>query len=172
MTRNRVSPEQAEPAPARAEETPFEAIASTCSVLVVGLFILTFCGPELRHSLRLYEDHAAGGAIILLVDRITLAPSARWMPLVHYREPQRGDIVVFLKPVADTDKDGNNARRIYPCPCKAAGGCSGRSYSSAQRHRHSQQAWPSEPTSDAQDAPPNPGMNHSEFLDEFPAVPP
>ena len=29
------------------------------------------------------------------------------MPLVHYREPQRGDIVVFLKPVADLDKDGN-----------------------------------------------------------------
>jgi signal peptidase I len=26
------------------EETPFEAVASICSVLVVGLFILTFLG--------------------------------------------------------------------------------------------------------------------------------
>jgi len=25
------------------------------------------------------------------------------MPLLHYREPKRGDIVVFLKPSADPD---------------------------------------------------------------------
>ena len=30
------------PEPAKVEETPFEAVASICSVLVVGLFILTF----------------------------------------------------------------------------------------------------------------------------------
>ena len=34
----------------------------------------------------------------LVVDRITLAPPAKWMPLVYYREPRRGDVVVFLKP--------------------------------------------------------------------------
>ena len=43
----------------------------------------------------------------LLVDRITLAPPAEWMPLAHYREPKRGDIVVFIKPVTDPDADGN-----------------------------------------------------------------
>ena len=45
----------------------------------------------------------------LVVDRITLAPPAKWMPLVHYREPRRGDIVVFIKPVAEPqpDADGN-----------------------------------------------------------------
>ena len=42
----------------------------------------------------------------LLVDRITLSPPAKWMPLVHYREPKRGDIVVFIKPVTDPDADG------------------------------------------------------------------
>ena len=31
---------------ARVEETPFEAVASICSVLVVGLFILTFLGQN------------------------------------------------------------------------------------------------------------------------------
>jgi hypothetical protein len=35
----------------------------------------------------------------LVVDRITLMPPASWMPLIRYREPRRGDIVVFIKPV-------------------------------------------------------------------------
>ncbi len=81
----------------RAEETPFEALASICSVLVIGLFMLTFLGQNFvipsgsMEKTLLVGDH-------LLVDRITLAPSASWMPLIHYREPKRGDIVVFLKP--------------------------------------------------------------------------
>ena len=79
------------------EETPFEAVASICSVLVVGLFILTFLAQNFvipsgsMENTLLVGDH-------LVVDRITLAPPAKWMPLVHYREPQRGDVVVFLKP--------------------------------------------------------------------------
>jgi len=81
----------------RVEETPFEAIASICSVLVVGLFILTFLGQNFvipsgsMEKTLLVGDH-------LLVDRITIAPPAKWMPLVHYREPKHGDIVVFYKP--------------------------------------------------------------------------
>jgi signal peptidase I len=81
----------------RVEETPFEALASICSVLVIGLFILTFLAQNFvipsgsMEKTLLVGDH-------LLVDRITLAPEASWMPLVHYREPQRGDVVVFLKP--------------------------------------------------------------------------
>jgi len=81
----------------RVEETPLEGLASICSVLVVGLFILTFLAQNfvipsgsMEHTL-LVGDH-------LLVDRITVAPNASWMPLVHYREPKRGDIIVFLKP--------------------------------------------------------------------------
>jgi len=81
----------------RVEETPFEALASICSVLVIGLFILTFLAQNFvipsgsMEKTLLVGDH-------LLVDRITLAPTASWMPLVHYREPKRGDIIVFLKP--------------------------------------------------------------------------
>jgi len=81
----------------RVEETPFEALASICSVLVIGLFILTFLGQNFvipsgsMEKTLLVGDH-------LLVDRITLAPSAKWMPLVRYREPKHGDVVVFLKP--------------------------------------------------------------------------
>jgi signal peptidase I len=81
----------------RVEETPFEALASICSVLVIGLFILTFLAQNFvipsgsMEKTLLVGDH-------LLVDRITLAPRANWMPLVHYREPKHGDIIVFLKP--------------------------------------------------------------------------
>ena len=89
------------------EETPLEAVASMCSVLVVGLFILTFLAQNFvipsgsMEKTLLIGDH-------LVVDRITLAPPTKWMPLVHYREPRRGDIIVFIKPVPDgTDVDGN-----------------------------------------------------------------
>ena len=81
----------------KVEETPFEAVASICSVLVIGLFILTFLGQNFvipsgsMEKTLMVGDH-------LVVDRITLAPPAKWMPLVHYREPKRNDIIVFLKP--------------------------------------------------------------------------
>jgi signal peptidase I len=93
----------------RHEETPFEALASICSVLVIGLFMLTFLGQNFvipsgsMENTLLVGDH-------LLVDRITLAPPSKWMPLIHYREPQHRDIVVFLKPVADPDPEG---RPVY-----------------------------------------------------------
>jgi signal peptidase I len=96
----------AKPAEERVEETPFEALASILSVLVVGLFILTFLGQNYvipsgsMENTLLIGDH-------LLVDRITLAPPTKWMPLVHQREPKRGDIIVFIKPVPDPDAEGN-----------------------------------------------------------------
>jgi signal peptidase I len=101
----KTSPE-AQPAEERVEETFPEAVASICSILVIGLFILTFLGQNYvipsgsMEKTLLVGDH-------LLVDRITLAPPTKWMPLVHYREPKRGDIVVFIKPVTDPDADGN-----------------------------------------------------------------
>src|ERR1700742_4065629 len=68
----------------RAEETPFEALSGICSVLVIGLFILTFLAQNCvipsgsMEKTLLVGDH-------LLVDRITLAPDSKWMPLLHYR---------------------------------------------------------------------------------------
>ncbi len=94
------------PVDTKVEETPFEAVASICSVLVVGLFILTFLAQNFVIPSGSMEDTLLVGDH-LVVDRVTLAPSAKWMPLVHYREPRRGDIIVFVKPVADqVDADG------------------------------------------------------------------
>jgi len=78
-------------------ETPLESLASICSVLAVGLFVMTFIfqnfeipSASMLHTL-LIGDH-------VLVDRISLAPPSKWAPFVHYRDIQRGDIIVFLKP--------------------------------------------------------------------------
>ncbi|HWG20749.1 MAG TPA: signal peptidase I [Terracidiphilus sp.] len=93
-------PDTTEAASKPVEETLYEAVASICSILVIGLFILTFLGQNYvipsgsMENTLLIGDH-------LLVDRITFAPPAKSMPLVHYREPRNGDILVFIKPVPD-----------------------------------------------------------------------
>src|SRR6185503_18673113 len=87
-----------------AKETPLEALAGICSVLVIGLFVLTFLGQNMvipsgsMENTLLIGDH-------LLVDHITFSPATRWMPLVHYREPHRGDIVVFIRPLPQPEPD-------------------------------------------------------------------
>jgi signal peptidase I len=106
LTAQTLVPAVAEPVPTPAEEnsaageveeTPLEALASICSVLVIGLYILTFLAQNFvipsgsMENTLLVGDH-------LLVDRITIAPPSYWMPLVHYREPKHDDVVVFLKP--------------------------------------------------------------------------
>jgi len=144
------------------EETPYEVLASICSVLVVGLFILTFLAQNFvipsgsMEKTLLVGDH-------LVVDRITLAPSATWMPLVHYREPKRGDIVVFLKPVPDM-VDGQPqylflVKRLIGVPGDRIHLRNGIVIINgvAQDQPHAEKT-----TLD----------NHSDFLDEFPSVPP
>src|SRR6201987_465057 len=81
----------------KVEETPFEAVASICSVLGVWLFILTFLGQNFFNPSGSMEKTLLVGDH-LVVDRIMLAPPTGWMPLVRYREPRHNDVVVFLKP--------------------------------------------------------------------------
>jgi signal peptidase I len=83
-------------------ETGFESFASTCSVLVVGLFALTFIfqnfvipSSSMASTLQV-GDH-------VMVEREALAPRSHWMPMMPYREVKRGDVVVFYKPVPETD---------------------------------------------------------------------
>jgi signal peptidase I len=150
----------------RVQETPFEAIASTCTVLVIGIFILYFLAQNfeipsgsMRDSL-LVGDH-------LIVDRITLAPPASWMPLMHYREPRRGDIVVFHKPVADSDPTDGSP--IYNILVKRLIGLPGdhiRLHDGVVMINGVAQPLPK----DALEMPPSPGER--EFLDEFPSVAP
>jgi len=82
-------------------ETFFESIASICTVLVVGLFVMAFVFQNFEipsgsmQKTLLIGDH-------VMVDRIALAPPTKWAPLVNYRPVKRGDIIVFLKPNPET----------------------------------------------------------------------
>jgi signal peptidase I len=78
-------------------ETATEGFASTCSVLAVGLFVLTFLFQNFMiPSSSMASTLLAGDHVV--VERESLAPAAKWAPFVHYREVHRGDIVVFFKP--------------------------------------------------------------------------
>lgn len=162
------TPTEAQPEPnpkeTRVEETPFEAVASICTVLVVGLFILTFLAQNFvipsgsMENTLLVGDH-------LVVDRVTLAPEANWMPLVRYREPRRGDVVVFIKPVPD-DVDGKPqylflVKRLIGVPGDRIHLRDGIVFINGMAQ--------SQPK-DGMDIPANPG--EKVFLDEFPTIPP
>ena len=80
-----------------AEETTLEFFASICSVLVLGLFALTFVFQNFEiPSGSMLQTLLIGDHV--LVDRITLAPPSKWAPFVHYRNIRHGDIIVFFKP--------------------------------------------------------------------------
>jgi len=154
-----------ETAPAKAEETPFEAAASICSVLVVGLFILTFLAQNFvipsgsMEKTLLVGDH-------LVVDRITLAPPTHWMLLVRYREPRRGDIVVFIKPVAEPEPDAEGKPQYFFLVKRLIG--------VPGDHIHLRDGivilnGVAQPQPHAQPTTPE---NYQAFLDEFPSVPP
>src|SRR5580658_1939309 len=109
----RIAAEKSTPAAdEKVEETPFEAAASICGVLVVGLFILTFLAQNFvipsgsMMNTLLVGDH-------LVVDRINLAPKASWMPLVKYREPKHGDVVVFIKPSPEPQPDSEGKPQYF-----------------------------------------------------------
>ena len=149
-----------EPAPQPVvEETPYEAVASICSVLVVGLFILTFlCQNFVIPSGSMEKTLLVGDHLV--VDRVTLAPPAKWMPLVHYREPKRGDVVVFIKPVASSDGQYLFlVKRLVGIPGDHIRIRNGIVILNgvAQEQPHAQ---------------PTTLENHSDFLDEFPSVAP
>lgn len=169
MTKKNNPAAQSAPEPAlspsaeRVDETPFEAVASICGVLVVGLFILTFLAQNFvipsgsMEKTLLVGDH-------LLVDRITLAPEAKWMPLVHYREPRRNDIVVFLKPVADLDTDG---KPQYLILVKRLIGVPG-----DHIHLRNGVVYINGTPVEQPHAEPTTADNHQDFLDEFPSEAP
>ena len=97
--------EKAQPAstPAKHDEpeTALESLASICTVLAVGLFVMTFIFQNFEIPSASMEKTLLIGDHVL-VDRVSLAPPAHWAPFVHYRDVRRGDIIVFLKPHPET----------------------------------------------------------------------
>jgi signal peptidase I len=165
--RNRKSLPEIPIAPSRpeAKETALEAVASTCSVLVVGLFVLTFLcqnfgipSGSMENTLMI-GDH-------LLVDHITFSPTTRWIPLVHHRDPQHGDIVVFLRPLPEPEPDAEG-KPVYLTLVKRLIGMPG-----DHIHLHDGTVFingvPQPMPKDGLDTPVAP--SERDYLDEFPSV--
>jgi signal peptidase I len=89
-----------------ASEQPRESIliglSSNLSTIAIALFVFAFLFQNFlipsssMASTLLPGDH-------VLVDKVTFAPAARWAPFVHHRDPRRGDVVVFYKPIPETN---------------------------------------------------------------------
>jgi len=150
------------------KETPFEAVAGISSVLVVGFFILTLLAQNymipsgsMKNTL-LVGDH-------VVVDQITLASPARWIPLVRYREPRRGEIMVFHKPVYQPGIDAPNADGTpqYTTLVKRLIGVPG-----DHLHLRNGIVYVNGIAQPAGFAQPTTTDNFNEFLDDFPAVSP
>jgi signal peptidase I len=145
-----------------------EALAGICSVLVIGLFVLTFLGQNMvipsgsMENTLLIGDH-------LLVDHITFSPATRWMPLVHYREPHRGDIVVFIRPLPQPEPDAEG-KPVYLILVKRLIGVPG-----DHIHLHDGTVFINgiaQPTpAEGLDTPVTPPSEHS-YIDDFPSVVP
>ncbi len=159
MKNEETPPEQLRVSRSKAGETPYETLAGFCVFIVIWLFATTLEGQNMvipsgsMEKTLLVGDH-------LLVDQITFAPPTKWMPLVHYREPRRNDIVVFHKPVLD--KNGDHmimVKRLIGMPGDRIHLRDGiviiNGVALDQPHAE-------ETTAD----------NHQDFLDEFPSVPP
>lgn len=82
------------------DESFAEGTASIFGLLVVWLFVITFCFQNFvipsssMASTLLVGDH-------VLVDHVSLVPSTRLERLLPYREVRRGDVVVFYKPTTE-----------------------------------------------------------------------
>ncbi|MFB3813357.1 MAG: signal peptidase I [Terriglobales bacterium] len=84
--------------PEKKRETKPEFVASMAGVLVVGLFIITFCLQAFEIPSSSMEDTLLIGDHVF-VDRVLEAPPTNWIrPVIPYRNVKRGDIVVFLSP--------------------------------------------------------------------------
>lgn len=79
------------------ESTP-EFIASIASVLVTGLFIITFIVQAFEIPSSSMEKTLLIGDHVF-VNRVSFAPATSWIePLLPYQQVRRGDIIVFLSP--------------------------------------------------------------------------
>ncbi len=139
----------------KTDETPLEAFASICAVLVIGLFALTFIFQNFEIPSSSMEKTLLVGDHVL-VDRMTLAPPAHWAPFVHYRNVRRGDIIVFFKP---GEPDLYLVKRVVGVPGDHIHLRDGIVYLNGQKQ------------DEPQAAKPNYG-DYAPYRDDFPAVPP
>ena len=78
------------------KETTVEFLASLASVLVTGLFIITFVFQAFEIPSASMENTLLIGDHVF-VNRVQFSPATGWVgPIVPYQQIHHGDIVVFL----------------------------------------------------------------------------
>ena len=142
------------------KETALESLASICTVLAVGLFVMTFVFQNFEIPSASMEKTLLIGDHVL-VDRITLAPPTSWAPLVHYRDVRRGDIIVFLKP---GEPDLFLVKRTIGVPGDRIHLEHGIVYLNGVRQNEPQAGMPDDDG--------NPYHAYNPYRDDFPAIPP
>lgn len=146
------------------EETPLEAFASICGVLVLGLFVLTFIFQNFAIPSSSMEKTLFIGDHVM-VDRVNLAPPAHWAPFVYYRQVHRGDVVVFFKPAIQGMDNGEHTylvKRVIGIPGDHIHLVNGTVYLNgvAQNEPYAQVASDFEPyRDDFPDVPPSPDLD-------------
>jgi signal peptidase I len=159
MKKKEAPPEQPRATRSKVGETPCETLAGYCVFAVLWVFATTLqCQNMVIPSGSMEKTLLVGDHV--LVDHITFAPPTKWMPLVHFREPRRNDIVVFFKPV--TDKNGEHmilVKRLIGLP-------------GDHIHLRNGVVIVNRVAQDQPHAEATTAENHQDFLDEFPSVPP
>ncbi len=141
-------------------ETLLESLASICSVLAIGLFVMTFVFQNFEiPSASMVKTLLIGDHV--LVDRIGLAPASSWAPFVYYRQVHRGDIIVFLKP---GEPDLFLVKRAIAIPGDRIHLRNGIVYLNGVAQNEPQAG---KPVADD-----NPQHAYNPYRDDFPAVPP
>jgi signal peptidase I len=141
-------------------ETPLESLASICSVLAIGLFVMTFIFQNFEiPSASMVKTLLIGDHV--LVDRIALAPPAKWAPFTYYRDVHRGDVIVFLKP---GEPDLFLVKRAIAIPGDRIHLRNGIVYLNGVAQNEPQAG---KPVNDD-----NPQHAYSPYRDDFPSIPP
>ena len=140
-------------------ETRVEWLASNCGLLVIGLFTLTFIFQNFMipsssmASTLLVGDH-------VIVDRAMLAPRPHWLPIMPYRNVGRGDVVVFYKPVLESNGEHIFlVKRVVGIPGDRIHLRNGIVFLNGVAQNEPQ---PAKPTADIYDP----------YVEDFPAIPP
>ena len=150
--------------PARVEEkeTLLEAIASICAVLAIGLFVMGFVFQNFEIPSASMEKTLLIGDHVL-VDRVSLAPPAKWAFFMPYRPVRRGDIIVFFKPNSETP-DMYLVKRAIAIPGDRVHLDHGIVYLNGVAQK---EPYAGMPATDG-----NPMHAYTPYRDDFPAVPP
>jgi signal peptidase I len=74
-----------------------DIVGSLCRVIVAAVFVLTFIAQPFRIPSESMEHTLLVGDF-LLVNKMTYAPAGSWKWLLPYREPERGDVIIFHYP--------------------------------------------------------------------------